>query len=225
MIPNLNNNYYNSLEEEDDATVVASNKSPENRVSKDTMHRERAFVERREDDNTCETTIGNERRVEAPELPTRQKAWTKIVQLEDLKETANAETMFNTSSIKIAVDRVIADAGATGHFMIPGAPVIDIKPATKPLIINLPDGETIQSTHTCKLNIPWLPEAATRAHIVPGLAHTSLVSIKVLCDAGCEVQYNGKHCLVYYEKKLVWMGQREATTKLWVLPLQSDTHP
>ena len=107
--------------------------------------------------------------------------------------------------------------------MIPGAPVIDVKPATKPSIINLPDGETIQSTHTCKLDIPSLPAEATRAHIVPGLAHTSLVSIKVLCDAGCNVQYNGKHCLVYYKRKLVWKGKREATTKLWVLPLEPNT--
>ena len=92
------------------------------------------------------------------------------------------------------------DAGTTGHFMITGVPVIDIKPATKPLIINLPDGETIKSTHTCNLNIPWLPEEATKAHIVPGLAHTSLVLIKVLHNAGCEVAYNGKPCLVYYKE-------------------------
>ena len=147
----------------------------------------------------------------------------KKVELEGLKEDMNAETMFNTSSIKIAVDQAIVDAGATGHFMIPGAPVIDVRPATKPLIINLPDGETIQSTHTCKLNIPWLLEEATRAHIIPGLAHTSLVSIKVLCNARCKVAYNGKHCLVYYKKKLVLKGEREVTTKLWVLPLGPGT--
>ena len=44
LIPNLNKHYYNSLEEEDDATVVASNKSPENRVSKDALHREREHM-------------------------------------------------------------------------------------------------------------------------------------------------------------------------------------
>ena len=92
--------------------------------------------------------------------------------------------------------------------------MIDIKPAAVPLIINLPDGEVIKSTYTCKLNLPFLPEAATRAHIVPGLAHTSLVSIKILCDAGCEVNYNEKECLVYYENKLVWTGRREESTKL-----------
>ena len=138
---------------------------------------------------------------------------------------AQPNTIFNTGAIKIAVDEAIADAGATGHFMVPGAPVLDVRPATKPLIIHLPDGETIKSTHTCKLNLPWLPEAATAAHIVPGLAHTSLISIRVLCDAGCEVIYNGNHCLVYYNKKLVWKGIREATTKLWVLPVAPTNKP
>ena len=221
--PTYNNNYYNSLEEEDDITVVASNKTTRDRESKHALQQKTTDIETREDVNTPRIPITHENRVHAPIFPTRQKAWAKKVELESLKDDINAETMFNTSSIKIAVDQAIADAGATGHFMIPGAPVIDVRPATKPLIINLPDGETIQSTHTCKLNIPWLPEEATRAHIVPGLAHTSLVSIKVLCDAGCKVEYNNKHCLVFYKKKLVWMGRREATTKLWVLPLDPDT--
>ena len=46
LIPNLNNNYYNSLEDEHDITVVASNKSPEDRDSKNPMHQEIAYVER-----------------------------------------------------------------------------------------------------------------------------------------------------------------------------------
>ena len=65
----------------------------------------------------------------------------------------------------------------------------------------------------------------TRAHIVPGLAPTSLVSIKILCDAGCEVNYNGKECFVYYKNKLVWKRRREVLTKLWVLPLSPTTKP
>ena len=45
---------------------------------------------------------------------------------------AQPETILNTGTIKIAVDAAIADAGATGHFMVPGAPVLDVRPATKP---------------------------------------------------------------------------------------------
>ena len=100
------------------------------------------------------------------------------------------DALMNTAQIKIAVDMAIADAGATAHFAIPGAPVINKKIASNPLTINLPDGEQLHSTHTCELDIPWLPQAARIAHIIPGIQHTSLISIKVLCDMGCKVSYD-----------------------------------
>jgi hypothetical protein len=69
----------------------------------------------------------------------------------------------------------IADAGATGHFMMMGAPVINTKPTNNPITIKLPHGKDILSTHTCNLNIPWRPPHMTEAHIVPGMAHSSLI--------------------------------------------------
>ena len=148
-------------------------------------------------------------------FPSRQKTWAKMTQRMDL----GPDALMNTAKIKIAVDMAIADAGATAHFAIPGAPVINTKIAATPLIINLPDGEQLHSTHTCELDIPWLPYEARKAHIVPGLQHTSLISIKVLCDAGCKVSYDEDKCKVYFKNKLVWHGGREPTTQLWVLPL------
>ena len=59
--------------------------------------------------------------------------------------------MFNTSKIKFAVGMTIANAGATGYCVLPGTPVTDISPAIRHLVINLPDGETITSKHTCKI--------------------------------------------------------------------------
>jgi uncharacterized protein affecting Mg2+/Co2+ transport len=35
---------------------------------------------------------------------------------------------------------VIADAGATGHFVMQGAPVVNVKPTANPIKITLPDG-------------------------------------------------------------------------------------
>ena len=75
------------------------------------------------------------------------------------------------------MDMAIADAGATGHFVLPCTPVTDLQIATKPLVINLLDGDQIKSTHTCELMVPWLPKNAKRAYIVPGLAHISLIYI------------------------------------------------
>ena len=114
--------------------------------------------------------------------------------------------MFNTSNIKIVVYMAISDAGATGNVFLPGTPVKNIKPIEKPLCINLPDGEQIKSTHTCQIDIPWLPEASTSAHTVPGLAHTSLVYINMLCDDGCKVEYNTGKCRFIFKYKIVWKG-------------------
>ena len=99
----------------------------------------------------------------------------------------------------------VVDAGATGHFVLPGTPVTNIKIARHPLKINLPDGDCLTSTHTCTLDIPWLPNEAKEAHIVHGLAHASLISIKILCDAGCKVAYDNDECRVHYNKKK-WFG-------------------
>ena len=55
--------------------------------------------------------------------------------------------------------------------------------------------------------------------IVPGLTHTSLVSISTLCDAGCKVEYDGETCTVYFNKRKVWTGQQELATRLQVIPL------
>ena len=77
--------------------------------------------------------------------------------------------------------------------------MIDVLPTSNPISINLPDGSVIKSTHTCRINIPWLLERATRAYIVPGLAHTSLISIAVLCDVGCKVIHNDDEYKLYFE--------------------------
>ena len=117
----------------------------------------------------------------------------------------------------------VADAGATGHFVLPGTPVTNVKIARHPLKINLPYGDCLTSTHNCTLYTPWLPNEAKEAHIVPGLAHASLISIKILCDAGCKVTYDDDECCVYYNKKVVWLGKQEPQIGLWILPLTDNT--
>ena len=39
-------------------------------------------------------------------------------------------------------------------------------------------------------DIPGLPEATRKAHICSELAHTRLLMIKTLVNAGCEVDFN-----------------------------------
>ena len=70
-----------------------------------------------------------------------------------------------------------------------------------------------------RLKIKNLPQASRAAHIVPGLAHTSLISIKMLIYAGFKVTYGTEHVKVFYRGNMVWKGTRESLTVLWVLPL------
>ena len=89
-------------------------------------------------------------------------------------ETANKAT----KPIQISKELGIVDAGATGHFLQPGTPAKNIRPTNNPISISQPDGVKLESTHECEIDNPRLPQSAKAAHIVPGLAHTSLVLIK-----------------------------------------------
>ena len=111
----------------------------------------------------------------------------------------------------------MADAGATGHFILSGVLVTDIGPATNPFVINLTDDKKMKSACTRKLKLPWLPDKARETHIVPGLAHTLLLSTKVLCNAGCTVTYANQLCKVLYRNKIFWQGQCQPINGLWVL--------
>ena len=90
--------------------------------------------------------------------------------------------------------------------------------AMKPLIINLPDGTKVTSTHECDITIPGLPKVLT-GHIVPKLSIASLIGIRVLCEAGCKVTFSKRHCDVYYDDKLILRGFKDPSTDLWTLPL------
>ena len=212
--PYSSNTLYNN-NDDDDITVIASNCTSSNN--------ENATAST--DDETEEDSLSSmddeypqQRVIIAPKtipLQTKYNAWKKLKKESKLHEIASA-----TNNINIPKAMGIGDSGATSHFVLPGTPVKNVQITTSPLKINLPDGEQIMSTHTCELDVPWLPEAARKAHIVPGLAHSLLISIKILCDAKCTVEFDNEHCRVYFRKKLVWQGEREPCTGLWVLPMQ-----
>ena len=146
-------------------------------------------------------------------------AGNAIIEQHKLKNLQQAELIFDTAKVTQAVEYAISDSGATGHFLVDGAAAINVEPAKRPITIKMPNGKTIQSTHTCHLNIPWLPKRMTEAHIVPGLTHASLISTRKFCDAGCQVVFDLDECRVYYQGQLVLTGDRDANTSLWRLPI------
>ncbi|KAI2502115.1 hypothetical protein MHU86_12345 [Fragilaria crotonensis] len=77
------------------------------------------------------------------------------------------------------------------------------------------------STHEAELDVPALPLAARRVHIVPALAHVSLLSMGQLCDAGCRVTFDAVAVTVHLHEHLLLTGTRSLPTGLWHLSLVS----
>ena len=94
---------------------------------------------------------------------------------------------------KPKLSEAIGDTGTTGHFIRPGAPVDDVKITTQPIEIEMPNGEIECSSHTCYLRIPNLPRELREAHTVPGLSHSSLISIKNYAEEDAKLFSKTKH--------------------------------
>ncbi len=102
-----------------------------------------------------------------------------------------------------------------------GAPANNIRVARNPININLPDGKRITSTHTCDIVIPGLPQTLIR-HIVPEMKMASLLRIRILCKAGCEVIFDNEKCRVNFNGKTIMIGSKDPTSDLWTLPIMSQ---
>jgi hypothetical protein len=113
----------------------------------------------------------------------------------------------------------ILDSGATNQFLTTAAPMTNMRPTSKPIIAWLPNGKCVHSTHRCTLDIPALPTLAPHAHIIPGLASHSLISIVTLCNAGCNVDFTKIGCPITYCGKVILCGSKCTRTGLWMIPL------
>ena len=108
----------------------------------------------------------------------------------------------------------LSDSCATSHFIIDGAHVINKRIDRIPITIMLPDGATLKSTHTCNVDIPWLRQEATKAHIVPGLDHASLLATAKFCDAGYTITFDATQCKIFDGTTIVLKGYRDPATSL-----------
>jgi hypothetical protein len=113
----------------------------------------------------------------------------------------------------------ILNSGATCHFLTTATPMTNMRPTNKPIIARLPNGKCIHSTQTCTLDIPALPALAQQAHIIPGLAAHSLISVVTLCNAGCNVAFTKIGYTITYCGKIILCGSKCTRTGLWIIPL------
>jgi hypothetical protein len=116
----------------------------------------------------------------------------------------------------------ILDSVATSNFLTTNAPTTNEQPADKPLVARLPNGAQVKSTHTCLLDLPMLPAAAQQAHIIPGLALHSLVSVVTLINAVCKVHFMKIGCTITHQGKTILCRSKCTCTGLWMIPLTTS---
>ena len=124
-----------------------------------------------------------------------------------------------------ALSMLVADSGATSHFVTIKAPIINRTRTTKPLAITTANGAVIYSSHTAELNLPNLPLTARICHVVPHLGDFSLISVGQLCDAGCDVTFTREKMEVRLEKTVIMQGRRARDTGLWHIDLNHHDGP
>jgi hypothetical protein len=91
-------------------------------------------------------------------------------------------------------ETAIVDSRCTGHFLLVNAPCLNKVNSRTPLRVRLPNGSTMESSHTAELDIPKLNAAASKAYVFPGMSNHSLLSVGKLCDEGYIVTF--KHASV-----------------------------
>jgi hypothetical protein len=84
----------------------------------------------------------------------------------------------------------------------------------------------MESSHTADLDIPELNAAASKAHVFPGMAHHSLLSVGQLCDEGYKVTFKQVTVTICNsESSKLLSGPRDVTTGLWLIDLkQTKNH-
>jgi hypothetical protein len=89
----------------------------------------------------------------------------------------------------------------------------------------MPNGTTIQSSHTCKLLLTDLPHQSRQAHILPGLVHNSLISVGQLCDKECSVTFSQDQVTVSRNGKHMMYGSRDPRSRLWQVNVKQRMKP
>jgi hypothetical protein len=92
-------------------------------------------------------------------------------------------------------------------------------------MVRLPNGATMEFSHTVDLDIPKLNVAASKAHVFPGMAHHSLLSVGQLCDEGYTVTFQRDTVTICNsDNAKLLSGPRDDTTCLWSINLKQTVN-
>jgi hypothetical protein len=117
-------------------------------------------------------------------------------------------------------ETAIVDSGCTGHFMLVNAPCLNKVKSKNPLTVRLPNGATMESSHTAALDIPELNKAGSIAHVFPGMENHSLLSVGKLCNEGYTATFKNVSVTICDSQELqILKGARDLDTGLWHINL------
>jgi hypothetical protein len=93
-------------------------------------------------------------------------------------------------------------------------------------MVRLPNGATMESSHTAELDIPELNAAAYKAHVFPGMANHYLLSVGQLCNEGYIVTFKrASDTICNPDNSQILSGPRDLNTGLWRINLkQTNSH-
>jgi hypothetical protein len=115
------------------------------------------------------------------------------------------------------------DSGCTVHFLLVNAPYLNRVKSQIPLTVRLPNGATMESSHTSELAISELNAAASKAHVFPGMANHALLSVGQLCDEVYIVSFkNASVTICNSQKSQIMSDPRDLDTGLWRINLRQD---
>jgi hypothetical protein len=122
-------------------------------------------------------------------------------------------------------ETAIVDSGCTVHFLLVNAPCLNKVKSRTPLTVHLPKGATMESSHTADLDIPELNAAASKAHVFPGMANHSLLSIGQLCDEGNIITFKQDTVTICNSgSSHLLSGPRDVNTGLWRINLKKTNN-
>jgi hypothetical protein len=120
-------------------------------------------------------------------------------------------------------ETAIVDSGCTGHFLLVNAPCLNKVKSQNPLTVRLPNGATMESSHTAALNITQLNKAASIAHISPGMENHSLLSVGQLCNGGYTVTFKNASVTICNSQEIKFLkGAGDLDTGIWCINLRKE---
>jgi hypothetical protein len=120
-------------------------------------------------------------------------------------------------------ETALVDSGCTGHFLLVNAPCMKKVKSQNLLTARLPNGATMESSHTAVLNIPELNKAASIENILTEMANHSLLSVGQLCNEGYTVTSRNALVTICNSQELqIFKGAQDLDTGIWRIKLRKE---